>query len=123
MGRRRVRGGAAVAVAGVVLAATPAAASAHAELVRTSPRENARVSDSLRVVRLTFSQQILGGSVRVIDPRNRNVVTSSGRDPRNVTRLRALLRGSLRSGRYTVRWSVRAADGHVQRGSYRFRIR
>ena len=123
MGRRRLRGGAAVAVIGVAFAAAPAAASAHAELLRTSPRKNATVSDSLRAVRLTFSQQILGGSVRVIDPRDRNVATSSGRDPRNVTRLRAVLSRSLRSGRYMVRWTVRAADGHTQRGSYRFRIR
>jgi copper resistance protein C len=107
-----------------VLATVPAApALAHTQLERTSPAKNARVSDSLRTVRLTFSQQIRGGSVRVIDPRDRDVATSSGRDPRNVTRLRAVLRRGLRSGRYTVRWTLRAADGHTQRGSYSFRIR
>ncbi len=112
---------AALATAPALLAdAEPA--GAHAEVVSASPRHGATLERAPRTVRIAFSQQIRDGSARVTRA-GREVQRSSGRDPRNVRRLRAALRGGLGAGRYTVRWKITAADGHVQRGTLRFRVR
>ncbi len=43
---------------------------------------------------------------------------SGGRDPRNVKRLRVSLKSSKRTGSYKASWTIKAVDGHTQRGSF-----
>ena len=47
---------------------------------------------------------------------------SGGRDPRNIARLKASMKSGLKAGRYTARWTIKAADGHEQSGSFSFRL-
>ena len=42
---------------------------------------------------------------------------------RKITRLKASLKSGLGAGRYKARWSIKAADGHEQSGSFSFRLR
>ena len=47
---------------------------------------------------------------------------SGGRDPRKVSRLKVPLKSSLKTGRYKVRWTIKAVDGHTQHGTFRFKL-
>ena len=46
-----------------------------------------------------------------------------GQDPRNVKRLRVGLKSGLKAGRYKATWTIKAVDGHTQRGTFTFRLR
>lgn len=118
------------AVTAVVLAAPVAVgtgvASAHTEVVRTSPGTGKVASTSTRTVLVTFSSEIRksGATLRVTGPGRKVVsVGSGGRDARNVKRLRVSLKRGLKPGRYTARWTAVAADGHPQKGTFSFRLK
>jgi methionine-rich copper-binding protein CopC len=101
-----------------------ATASAHTEVKSSSPSKGSTASRSIRTVTVTFTQAIQSGMLRVSGPGGATVsVGSGGRDPRKISRLRVGLKGSLKAGRYTARWTIKAVDGHRQSGSFRFRLR
>jgi methionine-rich copper-binding protein CopC len=109
------------AVAALAIAAT--VALAHVNVKSRSPGKGASASRSIDSVSVTFKGPIRSGSLRVVGPGGRVVSSGSGRDPRNITRVRAGLSNSLRAGRYRATYRIVAADGHRQRGSWRFRLR
>jgi methionine-rich copper-binding protein CopC len=111
-----------LAIALVAGAVAATVALAHVDVKSRSPGKGASASKSIRSVSVTFKGPIRRGSIRVVGPGG-VVSTGSGRDPRNITRVRASLRGSKRAGRYRASYSIVAADGHRQRGSWRFRLR
>ncbi len=111
-----------LAAAALAVAAAPAAA--HTEVKSSSPAKGSTARTSIRTVTVTFTGPIQRGTIRVRKKGGRVVSDGGGgRDPRQVTRLRVPLRGGLTAGRYTARWSMVAADGHTQRGSFSFRLR
>jgi methionine-rich copper-binding protein CopC len=117
-----------LALATVVLSAPlalgTAAASAHTEVARTSPGSGKTATTSTRAVLVTFTGQIRRGTLRVVGPDRRVVsVGSGGVDPRNVKRLRVGLQRGLKAGRYAARWTIVAADGHAQKGTFSFRLK
>jgi hypothetical protein len=101
-----------------------AIASGHTEVKSTSPANGARAKTTLTRVTATFTGPLTRGTLRVVGP-GRKVASLSkgGRDPRNTSRLLVGLKGSLKPGSYTASWSVAAADGHKQKGSFRFRLK
>jgi copper resistance protein C len=110
-----------VALCAAIGAAT---AAAHTEVSSTSPPRGGSAKTSTKVVRVTFNQQIRSGTLRVTGPGDTRVsVGKGGRDPRNVKRLAVTLKRGLKAGRYRASWKMVAADGHTQRGSFRFRLR
>jgi methionine-rich copper-binding protein CopC len=121
---RRIRLQLTLVIAVVVAAAVAAVAIAHTDVRSRKPARGGTASKSIGRVSVTFEQQIRRGSLRVVGPGGRVVsVGNGGRDPRNVARVAVSLRGSKRAGRYRARYSIIAADGHRQRGSWRFRLR
>jgi copper resistance protein C len=118
------RGVLALVVATAFCGATAATASAHVEVKSTSPKRGGSASTSLSSVTVTFTGPLRRGTVRVTDSDGDKVSVGSGaRDPRKISRLRVGLRGGKSAGRYRVRWTILAADGHEQKGSFRFRLR
>lgn len=108
-----------VVVAAATLAAA-APATAHTRVSDRSPGKGAAVG-SVGSVSVTFAQQIRSGKLRVY--RSGRRVGSGSLDPvRNVRRISASV-NSGRAGRYVARWSITAADGHDQKGSWAFRVR
>jgi methionine-rich copper-binding protein CopC len=90
----------------------------------SSPKRGGTAKTSIRSVKITFSQQIRSGSIRVTGPGGRVVSAGKGgRDPRNVRRLVVSLKGGLKAGRYSARWTIKAVDGHSLRGTIRFRLK
>ena len=99
-------------------------AEAHVQVRSVSPRSGATVNRKLNVVRVTFTGPLRSGRLTVVGAGNRVVsVGRGGRDPRAVNRILVPLRSGLRPGRYRASWTVVAADGHRQLGSFRFRLR
>jgi copper resistance protein C len=114
----------AAAVAAAVCGATAAGASAHVEIKSTSPKRGGSAGTSVGTVTITFTGPLRRGTVRVTGPGGRVVSNGSGgRDPRSINRLRVSLKGGKSAGRYRVRWTILAADGHEQDGTFRFRLR
>ena len=111
---------AATAAASAIVTAT---AFAHTEVKSTYPAKNKSVSSRLSTVSVTFSGSIRSGAIKVTGPSGTVSSGSGGRDPRNVKRLRVPLKSSKRAGTYTARWTMKAADGHTQTGSFKFKLK
>jgi methionine-rich copper-binding protein CopC len=99
-------------------------ASAHTELKSSSPASGAAAKTSITRVTVTFTGALQRGTLRVVGPSGKVVsVSNGGRDPRNVNRLLVGLKGSLKPGSYTASWTIVAADGHQQKGAFRFKLK
>ncbi|MGI8475682.1 MAG: copper resistance CopC family protein, partial [Thermomicrobiales bacterium] len=103
-----------------------ASATAHAELVRSSPPADALLAVPPRQIDLWMSESVASGAgspiVRVLDEAGRDLKTGQATvaadDP---THLTASVSG-VGSGTFTVVWTSRSADdGHVLTGSFAFR--
>ena len=73
---------------------------------------------------ITFEGPIRRGTLRVYGPSDQLVsIGKGGRDPRKISRLITELKSGKKAGRYRAKYTLVAADGHKQRGSFRFRLR
>ena len=112
----------AAAVIAPVLIMAPGAA-AHSSAPITSPKSGAVVAALPRTVSITFGDRLMRVvGVQVVDRAGVNHAASARLDPRNAARV---VVGTAKpvAGAYTVRWKVMAEDGHVQTGSFAFRVR
>lgn len=110
------------------LCLTPAIASAHISLVRSTPAAQATAS-KVAVVTLTFSDKVAPGSIKTElvmtgmpgmadhPPMKISVTAAIGKDGKTVTLTpkRALVPGT-----YKVSWAATGADGHAMRGAFDF---
>jgi copper resistance protein C len=114
----------ALAVAAVTSGATAAVALAHTELKSTYPGKGKTASTRIGSVSATFSAAIRSGTLKVTGPGNKTVSSGNGgRDPRNVKRVKVPLKSGLKAGSYKASWTMKAADGHSQRGTFTFKLR
>jgi methionine-rich copper-binding protein CopC len=102
-----------------------ASAAAHTEVASTTPAAEATAKTSISKVTVTFTGPLTRGTLRVAGPRGAAVasVGKGARDPRNVKRLAVGLKSSLKAGAYKASWTIVAADGHTQKGSFRFTLK
>ena len=112
------------ALAAALTLGAAAIASAHTEVKSTSPANGVTARTTLSRVTVTFTGSLTSGTLRVAGPGGKPAsLSNGGRDPRNTSRLLVGLKGSLKPGSYTASWSVVAADGHKQKGSFRFKLK
>ena len=71
---------------------------------------------------VTFTGALRSGKLKVKRIGDKKA-GSGGRDPRNVSALRAELKRGLSKGKYRAKWKVTSADGHEQKGSFTFRLK
>lgn len=109
-------------VAATLIAAGTPVALAHTKVKSTSPASGGTAKTTTTRVSVTFSGALRSGSLRVTGPGGTASRGKGGRDPRNVERLLVGLKGTRKPGSYTARWTIVAADGHRQKGSFRFRL-
>jgi copper transport protein len=107
----------------LVALALPAAASAHATLIRTEPAYGKQVERPPSLVRLYFDQSVdvLPNAIHVYDAKGRLLSgrTVASSDKRTIDApVSRLPRGG-----YTVRWRAVSADGHVVSGVFTFGVR
>lgn len=122
---RRLRGAllAALAIAPAPGLVVAGAASAHSGAPVSSPKPGATVAALPATVSITFGDRLARvNRVTVVDAKGANHARSARLDARNAARV--LVRTSTPvPGAYTVRWTVTSEDGHVQSGSFPFRVR
>jgi methionine-rich copper-binding protein CopC len=112
------------AVAATTSAIAAATAFAHTEVKSTYPAKGKSASTRIGSVSVTFTGTIRSGSIKVTGPGGRTYSSGAGgRDPRNVTRLKVPLKASKPAGAYKASWTMKAADGHTQSGSFGFRLK
>ena len=103
------------------------AAQAHATLVRTFPTKGAIVLTSTNRVSMLFGEDILvikgknPNSISVTDSKGKKV--SNGVAVVSGTKISNVLKTPLAAGKYTVKYRVVSADGHVVSGSYTFSVK
>jgi len=101
-----------------------AIAAAHTEVASTTPASGATAKTSTSKVTVTFTGPVTRGTLRVSGPGGATASVGQGaRDPRNVKRMAVGLKRSLKAGSYKASWTVVAADGHTQKGSFRFTLK
>jgi copper transport protein len=106
----------------VTLALPATAASAHANLVSTTPPANAILATAPTEVLLTFSEAVrpVTGKVRVVAPDGSRV--STGEPTTNGHDVRIPMRGDGPNGTYLVSWRVVSADSHPIAGAFTFSV-
>ncbi|CAN5270094.1 hypothetical protein BH18ACT12_BH18ACT12_15510 [soil metagenome] len=108
----------------VVLAALvlPAAAQAHASLVRTDPRDGSVLSAPPGSVRFVFSDDVrVVSGVKAVRNGGGSVLAGAPRVADGRVRV-VSLRSGLRDGDYTVLWRVISNDGHKLAGVISFGV-
>jgi methionine-rich copper-binding protein CopC len=112
------------AVAATKSAIAAATGFEHTEVTSTSPGKGKSASTRIGSVSVTFTGTIRSGTIKVTGPGGKTYTANSGgRDPRNVKRLKAPLNASKPAGSYKASWTMKAADGHTQRGSFTFKLK
>lgn len=112
------------AIAGLLLGVA-APASAHAELVRTSPPAESVLPSSPSQIALTFDEGVFPAkdAIRLYDDRLNAVGVGSSFHPNGIGKVvAARVLGTLGAGTYTVTWRVTSDDGHVVSGSFEFSV-
>ena len=109
-----------VALLASAVMVAPISASAHERIIAKKPSGKAKTT--LKQASLTFSGPIRRGTLKVFGPRGKASKGKGGRDPRNYSRLRAVMKRGLAPGRYTAKAVWIGADGHRQRTSFKFRL-
>jgi methionine-rich copper-binding protein CopC len=99
------------------------AALAHVELKSSTPKGKSTVRKPSSV-KLTFTGPIRSGTVTVKSSGGSSATSGKGgRDPRNINRLTVPLKSGLKAGKYTVKASIVAADGHKETFTFWFKIK
>jgi len=110
-------------LAAVILAlALPAAAAAHATLVRTVPADGAILDRAPSSVRVVFDDTVeRGPGIAAIRNGGGSVLAGKARVQGGRT-LVIPLRAALGRGAYTVRWGIVSDDGHLESGVLAFAV-
>ena len=114
----------ALATAVAVSAVTATTAFAHVEYKSSSPGKGKTASTHISTVTVTFTGPIRKGTLKVTGPGAKTYSNGSGgRDPRKISRLRVPMKPGLKAGGYKASWSITAADGHAEKGSFTFKLK
>jgi copper transport protein len=123
--RLGLRLGATVALVLAALFAFPAAASAHAVLVGSTPVDGSRLSTSPTTVVLHFDEnvELVPGTARVISTTGLRADTGHATAGEDQSLVVIALKPNLPKGSYSVTWRVVSADTHIVSGSISFGVR
>ncbi len=102
------------------------AASAHSELMTSSPKPGAVLRNAPRQVTLKFGREldVRRSMFQLTGPTKPTIVGRVDLDDLDHASLTARIRRGLTPGTYLVRWrAVDAVDGDALTGSFRFRIK
>src|SRR6266568_687239 len=114
----------ALTVAGIALAATAPAASAHATLLFTSPAADSAVPVPPDAITLTFNEPVtlVGTPVTLAGPGGRKIALGAARESGGRSVVTVPVAARLPDGVYTVSWQVISADGDLVGSQYEFAV-
>ncbi len=100
------------------------AASAHATLKDSTPRNGAHLDAAPREVTLQFSEsvEVSLGAVRVFNASGKRLVTGAITHPSGAGSAVSVQLPKLRDGAYVVTWRVISADSHPVQGAFTFTV-
>jgi copper transport protein len=106
----------------VLLLAPTAPASAHAELVGSTPANGARLDKAPSRVTLEFTEgvNLIDNGIRLVDAEGDTVSTPSPSAEGHT--IRWSMPSKLPKGKYLVSWRVVSADGHPVQGAFSFGV-
>ena len=110
---------------GLMFSVSPAA-TAHAELVKSFPIANAKLTKSPKFVQLEFADSIVtlksknANSILILNSKAQKIQTSKILIKKGVARVDLI--GTLKPGKYTVNYRIVSADGHVLKANFRFTL-
>ena len=110
---------------GLIFSVSPAA-TAHAELVKSFPVANAKLTKSPKYVQLEFVDLIVtlksknANSIFILNSKAQKIKTSKIEIKKGVARVDLI--GTLKPGKYTVNYRIVSADGHVLNANFKFTL-
>ncbi|HEV2590753.1 MAG TPA: copper resistance CopC family protein, partial [Gaiellaceae bacterium] len=102
--------------------AAPAAAWAHATLVRTQPANGAVLVHAPRAVVVTFDDTVRVASGNEVVANTTSTPVTTGAAVAHGRTLTIPLRANLADGDYSARWSIVSDDGHHEEGVIAFAV-
>src|SRR6202522_3839698 len=107
---------------GVLLAASPQLALAHAVLVSSTPQKDAAVSGPNITINLKYNSRVDGArsSLSLLKPDG--TVVRIGTPEQPAPDVLSATGHGLSKGTYVLRWQVLASDGHITRGEVPFQV-
>ena len=101
-------------------------ARAHAEVVKSFPLANSTLTKAPKYVQLEFSEAITNfksknvNSIAVLDAKAQKITTSKLSVKQGIARIELI--STLKPGRYTVKYRIVSADGHVLNAQFKFTL-
>ena len=111
---------------GLLLGSTQSA-FAHAELIKSFPVANSTLTKSPSFIQLEFGETLTSlksktaNSITILDSKSHNIATTKISVKKGIARVELI--DTLKSGRYTVKYRVVSADGHVIKSQFKFTLR
>jgi methionine-rich copper-binding protein CopC len=116
----------ALLLAVVLMFSANPAAMAHAELVKSFPMANAKLTKAPKYVQLEFGEAIItlksknANSIVILDSKAKKIETSKIVINKAVARVE--FTGTLKPGKYLVKYRIASADGHILSAQYKFSV-
>jgi len=110
---------------GLVFSGTQSAI-AHAEVVKSFPIANSTLTKAPKYVQLEFGEAITNlksknaNSIVILDSRATKIATSKLSVKKAIARVEFV--GTLKPGKYTVKYRIVSADGHVLNAQFKFTL-
>lgn len=110
---------------GLVFSGTQSAI-AHAELVKSCPVANSTLTKAPKFVQLEFGEAITtlkskgANSIVILDSKAHKITTSKIVIKKDIARVEFV--GTLKPGKYTVKYRIVSADGHVLNAQFKFTL-
>jgi methionine-rich copper-binding protein CopC len=101
-------------------------AVAHAELVKSFPVANSTLTKAPRYVQLEFGESITNlksknaNSIVILNSKATKIATSKIVIKKAIARVEFV--GTLKPGKYTVKYRIVSADGHVLNSQFKFTL-
>jgi|688.fasta_scaffold35201_4 hypothetical protein len=111
--------------AGLVFSGTQSAI-AHAEVVKSFPMANSTLTKAPKYVQLEFGESITNlksknaNSIVILDSKASKIATSKIVIKKAIARVEFV--GTLKPGKYTVKYRIVSADGHVLNAQFKFTL-
>jgi methionine-rich copper-binding protein CopC len=102
--------------------AATVAASAHAKMNASVPKDGATVPAGLSEIELSFSKPLRLTLVHVVRAAEHKEITVTSEPPKSFASSAKLTVAPLPAGPYEVSWTAVADDGHVMSGSFKFSV-
>lgn len=102
-------------------------AFAHAELIKSFPVANSTLLKSPSFIQLEFGESLTtiksksANSITIFDSKSHKMATSKISVKKSIARVELI--DTLKSGKYTIKYRVVSADGHVLKSQFKFTLR